>query len=632
MMEKMISMIADFDDKGLNAVDEEGETALGVACRHSHSEIVNVLIIEGANINSVDTGGYTALMTAIEKNSVDCTSILLQHGADVRVTNRDGATALHFAAHHETPRIMEMILQSSAAKGSSLYTRDNDGWSLLHDAACAGWLPTIEYILEHFKEASPFDRLQDDSTCLHLAAKSGRVAAVRFFLDCGLSADDYNKGGETPVYSAISSINSLETIQVLHTMGADLDFPSLYLAACNDRSFDETLPLLLSKGADVSRRCTTSQKTALHVAAMNGDIQAIEVLLAHGADMSATDSNLSTPYLLALEEDKPHAASRLLERMTAKQNEDRWAQVKGDIGPIDDPSLGKALRRFSKLGQAEVVEILLDHGVDVNCRSRKGTTAVMKASQRGHLEVLDLLKDRGADFTAKNSEGDSALAFACLGLKSLVVPGLLELGLKFTDSNFLGWTPLHGYALSLYRAPFNEDFHDVVMAHAMPTQLSSSQLSLLLYFGRRSLPMLEWILSSMDTAQKKDAINNLNHAWPSFALHRASFEGSVEKLDMLLDAGAEIDLRNEKISPPLACAASMGRMEAVQFLAKKGAKFEYSKPDGTKENAIDAAKNYPRVQQWMREFWEEKQRGMESECAGSDQRVVLGTIEEEDSE
>ena len=1027
VMEKMIPLIADFDDKGLNTVDEEGQTALGITCRHCHPEIVSALIAEGVDINTVNSWGNTALAIAVQKNSVDCVSILLQHGADVSAMSRDGATALHLAACHETPRMLEMILQSSSAKGKRLYTRTNDGYTLLHDAADNGWLPTIEYILKHFEDASPFDRVQDGSTCLHLAAHSGRVAAVRFFLDCGLSANDYNKGGETPVYSAIKSFNAFETVQLLHTSGADLDFPSeetggiplfevirrlgsarnadtmrcfdfvlehtadvnscdksgknclhwladsfpeagsyahiqlaclallrhgcsmtrcnaegfspfqafirrwsqtqraadhtnkgvwlhlserdqnndlktalefkkfvppigmtlfiikhvkadprilgtpdsvhlgaeeysllslalrtgdgaairqvleydndvdricstqdnqslrtplewlcggtwrneeyklnrdlvwnllslsqalerkgpsgsapihiaagvgnvvvleellnmgidadhlssdassplmyacdnsqleamrllyergarvafserydpigkacerghkevlstlfdmpglnlhwgrtfkssylcyplstvvedmtyfhhaayhsqadvvdwllkvglvqnvnstvgdekftaLYLAACDEMLYDKTLSLLLSKGADVSLKCTASQKTALHVAAMNGNIQAIEVLLAHGADLSATDSNLSTPYVLALEQDRSHAASRLLERMKAKKNEDRWAQVKGNIGPIDNLSLGKALRRFAKLGQADIVEILLNNGADVNCRSRKGTTAVMKASKGGHLEVLDLLKDRGADFSAKDSSGEGALHHACLTQQILVVPGLLELGLTFTDSSFNGWTPLHEYAKGLRWAPFNEEFHKILMAHAIPTQLSSSQLSELLEHGERRLPMMKWILSVMDTAQKKDAINNLNYAYPSFALQQAFFEGSVEKLDMLLDAGGEIDLSNEKIGPPLACAASMGRMEAVQFLAKKGAKFEYSLPDGTKENAIDAAKNYPKVQQWMRDFCKGKEQGLESECRGSDQVVSLGTIEEEKTE
>ena len=253
----------------------------------------------------------------------------------------------------------------------------------------------------------------------------------------------------------------------------------------------------------------------------------------------------------------------------------------------------------------------------------------MKASKGGHLEVLDLLKDRGADFAAKNSDGEGALHYACWDIQILVVPGLLELGLTFTDSSFTGWTPLHQYADYLRWSPFNEDFHKVVTAHAIPTQLSSSQLSLLLYEGGRWLPMVKWILSIMDTAQKKDAINNLKYATPSFALHRASFEGSVEKLEILLDAGGDIDLRSEKIGSPIVCAGSMGRLQAVQFLAQKGEKVECRMPDGTKENAIDAAKNYPKVQQWMRDFYEIKKQGMESEYGGSDERVSLGIIEEE---
>ena len=279
VMEKMISMIADFNGKDLNAVDEEGETALVIACRHSHSEIVNALITNGANINGVGTGGYTALMTAVAKDSVDCISILLQHGADVKVTSVDGTTALHEAASHETPGILEMILnmtlQSSAAKRSSLYTRDNDGRSLLHYAAFHGSLPNIEYILEHFEEASLFDRLQEDSTCLHLAARSGSVAGTSFLLDRGLSADEYNKRGETPVYSAIRSFNSFETVKILHTRGANLDFPSKetgdiplfevirYLASRNNADTMSCFDYLLEHTADVNY-CDKSGKNCLH--------------------------------------------------------------------------------------------------------------------------------------------------------------------------------------------------------------------------------------------------------------------------------------------------------------------------------------------------------------------------------
>ena len=316
--------------------------------------------------------------------------------------------------------------------------------------------------------------------------------------------------------------------------------------------------------------------------------------------------------------------------MTAQQKEDRWVQVKGKIGPIDDLSMGKSLRRSAKTGQVDMVQTLLDNGADVNARDRQGTTAVMEASEGGHLQLLDLLEERGADFAAKDSLGDGALGFGCWGLQSLIVPGLLELGLTFTDSNYVDSTPMHHYA----EGPFNQDFHDVMMAHALPEQLSSSQLAELLKFDVLSegTPMMKGILNIMDTAQKKDAINSLNYAVPIYALHQASFEGSVEKLGILLDAGGKIDLRSEKISSPLVCAASMGHMEPVQFLAKKGAKLEYSMPDGTKENAIDAGKNYSEVQHWLRDFYKDKEQVQESVCRGSDQKVSLGTTKGDISE
>ena len=104
-------------------------------------------------------------------------------------------------------------------------------------------------------------------------------------------------------------------------------------------------------------------------------------------------------------------------------------------------------------------------------------------------------------------------------------------------------------------------------------------------------------------------------------------------LDMLLDASAEIDLRSEKISSPLACAATMGRMEAVQLLAKRGARLELIMPDGTNQSAIDAAKNDPKIQQWLRSFYQGKEQGLESDCVNSDQEMApVSTVDTKHSE
>jgi ankyrin repeat protein len=43
-------------------------------------------------------------------------------------------------------------------------------------------------------------------------------------------------------------------------------------------------------------------------------------------------------------------------------------------------------------GQADVVQILLSRGADVNARNARGRTAVMLAKKNGRTEVVKLLK------------------------------------------------------------------------------------------------------------------------------------------------------------------------------------------------------------------------------------------------
>ena len=124
----------------------------------------------------------------------------------------------------------------------------------------------------------------------------------------------------------------------------------------------------------------------------------------------------------------------------------------------------------------------------------------MLAASGGHLEALDILKKRKAEFAAKNFHGDTAIHLACLGLQSLIIPGLLDPGFNFTDSNLHGLTPLHYYAMGT----FSENLQEVVMAHATPAQLSSSQRARLLLLGSQNQDqaIIEWPLSTMNTVEK----------------------------------------------------------------------------------------------------------------------------------
>ena len=63
-------------------------------------------------------------------------------------------------------------------------------------------------------------------------------------------------------------------------------------------------------------------------------------------------------------------------------------------------SLPESLLIASKLGYAEVVEVLLNHGADSNSRSKSGSTAIQVAAASGHGRVVKLLRDHCADIHA----------------------------------------------------------------------------------------------------------------------------------------------------------------------------------------------------------------------------------------
>ncbi|XP_069692163.1 transient receptor potential cation channel protein painless-like [Periplaneta americana] len=70
----------------LNAMDEWGNTALHVASRCGNSEMVDILLRNGADINLTDGCGETALHIAARDGNQDTVVTLMKHGADLMFT------------------------------------------------------------------------------------------------------------------------------------------------------------------------------------------------------------------------------------------------------------------------------------------------------------------------------------------------------------------------------------------------------------------------------------------------------------------------------------------------------------------------------------------------------------------
>ena len=82
----------------VNAVDEDGNTALHRAADKGHMEVVTALLAAGADTNLQDKLGRTALHWAAYYGRIEMVTALLAAGADIKLKNGSGCTALHIAA------------------------------------------------------------------------------------------------------------------------------------------------------------------------------------------------------------------------------------------------------------------------------------------------------------------------------------------------------------------------------------------------------------------------------------------------------------------------------------------------------------------------------------------------------
>ena len=270
---------------------------------------------------------------------------------------------------------------------------------------------------------------------------------------------------------------------------------------------------------------------------------------------------------------------------------DRGASVDG----VDD-HLWTPLHFAAKEGRTQVAKLLIHSGANVNALNDRLQSPCMIAALYGSLEPLQALVEGGADLTLQDRNRRSTLYLAADWNHREVVVFLLT----NTKGCLLNAEALDG----------------------------SSPISLLLWYKRSSYPSLILNLAPDPRVYEPRQSNVLSTASqtncptqfrmllrrlpkaliPKLLEHRDSGSGtplyaaaiiSAEKcIDILLEAGADLELEGGDHGTPLMGACATGRLEVVRALVRKGAKTSYIK-DGEVFSALSAAKDHVKVRQWL---------------------------------
>jgi ankyrin repeat protein len=187
--------------------------------------------------------------------------------------------------------------------------------------------------------------------------------------------------------------------------------PATVLAA---RSGDAAaMKSALAAGGGTEAQERMSQRTALHFAAENGNMEVVRMLLDAKANPNAQDRTGKTPVTIAAERGKPEVLKALI---AAGGNPNSRDQVEGS-----------PLLWASGLGGPETVAILLEAGADPNVQDVNGMTPLMWAAGVGKPETVRLLVGKGADpKKVDRLTGESALMRAVRTGKVETVQILLE--------------------------------------------------------------------------------------------------------------------------------------------------------------------------------------------------------------
>jgi hypothetical protein len=84
-------------------------TALQIAVRGNDMQVVQCLLLAGADVDAQNSNGWTALHIAVVKNNLEMVQLLLDNSASTFKVTNNGLTALHFAAMRDAEKLVELL-------------------------------------------------------------------------------------------------------------------------------------------------------------------------------------------------------------------------------------------------------------------------------------------------------------------------------------------------------------------------------------------------------------------------------------------------------------------------------------------------------------------------------------------
>ncbi|CCT65374.1 related to ankyrin [Fusarium fujikuroi IMI 58289] len=422
--------------------------------------------------------------------------------------------------------------------------------------------------------------------------KRGKIQVPKELSPCHLAAlfgliDLAKSQMERPNLDAIDDHGPADLVWAMECWA----FKFLFISKINMRSYSSELYLdidsdrrrivkaLIASGAN-PHMLGYEGNTPLHLAAISGDWDIVQMLLDRGADIRTSNENGHIPLVLAIRNQRRTAYMKLLE-----------------LGTVDmcGENRRTALVEAASVGDLTLVETLIQQGATVDSSDDTGQTALMEASKRGDPQIVKLLLEKKADVNRKDHNCDTTIIKACIGGDPSVIELLLEANAQLEFTNAARETVLSNVGRSC-----GESIIKRLLRHSTDPATRDRHSGYVLASASKD-GRLDIVSSILEDAAFKPALEYLNLALskscsagndkvvkllidhganpntnleliesPETLLTRAIREGDDAIVLLLLDAGINCENENKARRGPIHAAASTGTKLMVQSLIDKG--------------------------------------------------------------